>query len=362
MKRVSRPEVVVVTGASAGVGRATVQKLAERGAHIGLIARGRDGLEGARREVEDAGGRALVAPADVADPAEVEAAADAIEQALGPIDVWINCAMATVYSPIAELSADEVRRVMEVGYLGYVHGTMAALSRMRARGRGKIVQVSSSLAFRGIPLQAPYCAAKAAIVRFTESLIAELLHEESAISVSMVHLPALDTPQFDWAVARTARQPQPVPPVYDPDVAADAIVWAAHHERRSLSVTASVKKVIVANRVAPALLDRHLARRGYAMQQSDRPLDPNRPTNLWEPVPYDAGARGTYGEAARRRSPMLWLDTHRGAIALGLSAIGLALAWRRYARLAASRGLDRRALVDAGEPTDRRAPAPERHA
>jgi NAD(P)-dependent dehydrogenase (short-subunit alcohol dehydrogenase family) len=324
-----KPEVVVVTGASAGVGRATVRKLAAQGAHIGLLARGRAGLEGARREVEELGGRALVLPTDVSKPEEVEMAADAVERELGPIDVWINCAMVTIYSPIAELSAAEVRRVTEVGYLGYVHGTMSALSRMRQRDRGKIVQVSSSLAFRGIPLQAPYCAAKAAIRGFTDSLIAELRHEGSRISVSMVHLPAVDTPQFDWALARTERQPMPVPPIFAPEVAADAIVWAAHHDRRELTVTASAMKLVLLGKAAPSALDRYLGKKGYDMQQSDRLLDPNRATNLWEPVSYDAGAHGSYGEKAKQRSPMLWLAEHRSAAVgalVGALALGTAVA------------------------------------
>ncbi len=317
-----KPEVVVVTGASAGVGRATVRKLAERGAYVGLIARGREGLEEARREVEDLGGRALVLPADVAHAEEIEVAAETVEKELGPIDVWINCAMVTIYSPIAELSAAEVRRVTEVGYLGYVHGTLAALERMRRRDRGKIVQVSSSLAFRGIPLQAPYCAAKAAIRGFTESLIAELMHERSGISVTMVHLPAVNTPQFDWALARTARQPQPVPPYYDPEVAAEAIVWAAHHHRRELTVGASAKRLVMMSKTAPGLVDRYLAQKGHDMQQSDRPLDAERPTNLWEPVPYDMGAHGSYEEKARHKSRLLWLDEHRRTLLLGALAIG----------------------------------------
>lgn len=327
-----RREVVVVTGASAGVGRATVRAFADRGAHLGLIARGREGLEEARREVEDRGGRALVLPADVARFEEVELAAEAVERELGPIDVWINNAMVTIYSPISELSADEVRRVMEVGFLGYVHGTMAALARMRPRDRGKIVQVSSSLAFRGIPLQAPYCAAKAAIKNFTDSLIAELLHERSHVSVSLVHLPALNTPQFDWALARTERQPMPVPPYFEPEVGAEAIYWAAHHDRRELTVGASAKKLKLLSKTMPSAVDRYLGEKGFDMQQSDRPLDPERPTNLWDPVPYDMGAHGSYEEGSKKKSPITWMDEHRGAFLLGALALGAAAAWRASKR------------------------------
>src|SRR5437868_5718918 len=233
-----RPQVVVITGASAGVGRATVREFARHGAHVGLLARGVDGLEQARREVEEAGGRALVLPTDVADAEAVEAAAAAVEAELGPIDVWVNNAMASVFSPVKLMTAAEVKRVTEVTYLGVVYGTLAALKRMLPRDRGVIVQVGSALAYRGIPLQAAYCAAKHAIQGFTESLRCELLHDDSRVRVTMVHLPAMNTPQFDWVKSRMPREPQPVPPIYAPEIAADAIVWAATHRRRELSVGA----------------------------------------------------------------------------------------------------------------------------
>ena len=229
-------EVVVITGASAGVGRALVREFARRGAWIGLLARGPDGLEAARIEVEDAGGRALVLPTDVADADAVEAAASAVEQTFGPIDIWINNAMVSVFSPVREMTAAEFRRVTEVTYLGIVHGTLAALRRMLSRDRGTIVQVGSALAYRGTPLQSAYCGAKHAVQGFTESLRSELLHDGSRVRVTMVQLPALNTPQFSWVKSRLPREPQPVPPIFQPEVAARAIYWSAHHHRRELSI------------------------------------------------------------------------------------------------------------------------------
>ncbi|MGH7231824.1 MAG: SDR family oxidoreductase, partial [Nitrospiraceae bacterium] len=231
-----RPEVVVVTGASAGVGRATVRAFAKQGSHIGLLARGREGLEGARREVEEVGGQALVVPTDVADPDQVEAAAEVVEREFGPIDIWVNNAMVSVLSPVKEMTAAEFRRVTDVTYLGYVHGTLSALRRMHPRDRGVIIQVGSALAYRAIPLQSAYCGAKHAIQGFTESLRSELIHDGSHVRVTIVQLPAVNTPQFSWIKSRMPRHPQPVPPIYQPEVIADAIVWAAHHDRRELSV------------------------------------------------------------------------------------------------------------------------------
>jgi NAD(P)-dependent dehydrogenase (short-subunit alcohol dehydrogenase family) len=231
MSRVGEPEVVVVTGASAGVGRATVRAFARQGASIGMVARGREGLEAAAKEVESEGGRALILPLDVADAQAVEGAAARVEGELGPIDVWVNNAMTSVFAPLKEVASDEFRRVTEVTYLGVVHGTMAALRRMLPRDRGTIVQVGSALAYRGIPLQSAYCGAKHAIQGFTESLRSELLHDNSHVRVTMVQLPALNTPQFDWVLSRLPNRPQPVPPIYQPEVAAEAIVWAAHHGR-----------------------------------------------------------------------------------------------------------------------------------
>src|SRR3954466_8570725 len=260
--------VVVVTGASAGVGRATAIAFASRGARVALLARGRAGLEGARRDVVNAGGVAFPLPVDVADADGIELAAAAIERELGPIDVWVNNAMTSVFSPVKEMTADEFRRVTEVTYLGVVHGTLSALRRMLPRDRGAIVQVGSALAYRGIPLQAAYCGAKHAIQGFTESLRCELLHDGSGVQVSMVHLPAMNTPQFDWVKSRLPRRPQPVPPIYQPEVAADAIVWAAGHRRRELSVGAMTAAVIWGNKVAPGLGDRYLAATGFDSQQT----------------------------------------------------------------------------------------------
>jgi len=317
-----REQVVVITGASAGVGRATARAFARRGAAVGLLARGRDGLEGARRDVEALGGRALAVPADVADPGQVEAAADAVETQLGPIDVWVNNAMVSVFSPIVEMTPDEVRRVTEVTYLGQVYGTLAALRRMRPRNRGTIVQVGSALAFRGIPLQAAYCAAKHAVQGFTESLRAELLHEGSRVHVGLVHLPALNTPQFDWVKSRLPRRAQPVPPVFQPEVAAQAILYAVDHRVRELAVGFPTLLAIWANRLAPAAVDRYLARTGYRSQQTDEPEDPHRPHNLWSPVPGDAGAHGRFDQRAHGQSLHLWLVTHRRWLAAGAAALG----------------------------------------
>jgi NAD(P)-dependent dehydrogenase (short-subunit alcohol dehydrogenase family) len=323
--------IVAITGASAGVGRATVRRFAKSGANIALMARGRDGLDAAREEVERAGGRALVLPLDVADAAQVDAAAERIEAELGPIDVWINNAMVSVFSPINEMTAEEFRRVTEVTYLGCVHGTLAALRRMRPRNRGVIVQVGSGLAYRAIPLQSAYCAAKHAARAFTDSLRCELLHDRSGVRVAMVHLPALNTPQFRWVKSRLPRKAQPVPPIFQPEVAADAIYFAAHNPRREFFVGLPTVEANIANKVAPGMLDRFLARHGYDSQQHDGAEDPNRPHNLWEPLPGDHGAHGVFDNRAKRWSPQWWLNKHRAAIALGVAAVAVsgALALRR---------------------------------
>lgn len=329
----SAAEVVVITGASAGVGRATVRRFARKGARIGLIARGRDGLEGARREVEEAGGTALVLPTDVADFAQVSAAAAAVEQRLGPIDAWINVAMTSVFAPVKETRPEEYARVTEVTYLGYVYGTLAALERMLPRDRGVIVQASSALAFRSIPLQSAYCAAKHAIVGFTESLRCELIHDRSRVRVSMVHLPALNTPQFCWSRSRMPRRPQPVPPIFQPEVAAEALHYAAHHDRRDIEVGFPTVKAILGNRVAPGLLDRYLARKGYTAQQTDEPAEPDRPDNLWQPLPGDFGAHGRFDHRAKASSRQLWIDLHRGIVGVAaLCAAGLAAAGIHHLR------------------------------
>src|SRR5216110_1966452 len=310
-----KPEVIVITGASAGVGRATVQAFARRGAQLGLIARGPDGLEAARKEVEQLGGSALVFAVDVANAEKVEEAAARVEEEFGPIDIWINNAMVSVFSPVKEMTAEEFHRVTEVTYLGVVYGTLAALRRMLPRDRGSIVQVGSALAYRGIPLQAAYCGAKHAIQGFTESLRCELLHDKSKVHVAMVQLPAMNTPQFDWVKSRLPREPQPVPPIYQPEIAADAIVWAAAHRRRELSVGAPTAAAIWSNKIASALLDRYLAKTGYDAQQTDQPADPARPDNLWTPLPGDHGAHGRFAARTTNSSPQTWANEHIAMLA-----------------------------------------------
>ena len=295
-------EVVVVTGASAGVGRAVARRFAQDGAQIGLIARSREGLDAARREVEQAGGRALVLPCDVADWDGVESAATAVEEALGPIDVWINNAMTTVFAPFKDIDPDEFKRATEVTYLGTVWGTKSAMKRMQPRNRGSIVLVGSALAYRGIPLQAPYCGAKHAIKGFFESVRTELMHDGSNVRISMVQLPGLNTPQFEHCRSKMPNLPQPMPPFYEPEVAADAIHWAAHHDRRELFVGGPTFKTIWGEKLAPWLVDRVLAKQGYSGQQTDQPVNGDRPDNLFEPVPGDPGAHGPFDDRARRRS------------------------------------------------------------
>jgi NAD(P)-dependent dehydrogenase (short-subunit alcohol dehydrogenase family) len=309
----SRSRVVVVTGASAGVGRAAAKAFAREGARLALIARGKAGLEAAQRDVKSLGGEAIVIPLDVADAAGIENAAERIEQELGPIDVWVNNAMASVFSPIKEMTADEFKRVTEVTYLGYVYGTLAALKRMLPRDRGIIIQVGSALAYRGIPLQAAYCAAKHAIQGFVDSLRCELLHDKSRVRVTMIEMPALNTPQFSWVKSRLPRKAQPVPPIFQPEVAAEAIVYASHTPRREIFVGMPTVAAIGVNKIAPGLLDHYLARTGYDSQQHDGPEDPYRPNNLWEPVDADSdhGAHGSFDARATFHSPQLWTSTHR---------------------------------------------------
>ena len=314
-------EVVVITGASAGVGRATARKFARHGARIALLARGTDGLEAAQCEVEELGGTAIVIPVDVANAEQVEAAAARVEIDLGEIDIWINNAMASVFSPIKEMTPGEFRRVTEVTYLGCVYGTLAALKRMLPRDRGVIVQVGSALAYRGIPLQSAYCAAKHAVQGFCDSLRCELLHDKSGVRLTMVQLPALNTPQFGWVKSRLPRKAQPVPPIFQPEVAAEAIYFAAHNPRREFYVGLPSVKAIVANKIAPGLLDHFLARNGYESQQYDGEEDPNRPDNLWQPVPGDHGAHGAFDARARSWSPQLWTSEHRAWLALGVVAL-----------------------------------------
>lgn len=321
------PEVVVVTGASAGVGRTAARKFAGHGARVALLARGRDGLEVAREEVEDAGGEALVLPVDVADAEAVEDAARRVEDELGPIDIWVNDAMTTIYSPVKDLAAEDFRRATEVTYLGTVHGTMAALRRMLPRDKGTIVQVGSALSYRAIPLQSAYCGAKHAMRGFTDSLRTELMHERSSVRVTMPQMPGLNTPQFSVNKNNMPCHPQPVPPIYQPEVAAEAIYWAAHHPRREMYVGLSSAITIVGNKLFPGLGDRYLARTGYTGQQTDRPADPSSQNNLYDPVPGDHGAHGIFDGSSHKSSPQLWANTHRGwlAAAAGVAA-GAALA------------------------------------
>jgi NAD(P)-dependent dehydrogenase (short-subunit alcohol dehydrogenase family) len=316
---------VVVTGASAGVGRAIAREFGRRGDSVGLLARGEDGLAAARKDVVERGGRALGVRTDVADADQVEAAAESVESELGPIDVWVNNAVATIFSPVRDVTAAEFRRATDVTYLGTVHGTMAALRRMLPRDRGTIVQVGSALAYRAIPLQASYCGAKHAVKGFTESLRCELLHDRSRVHVTMVHLPALNTPQFSIGRTRMPRHPKPVPPILQPEIAADAVVWASGARRREIFVGGSTVLAILGSRISPSLGDLYLARTGYESQQTDEAVDPERPDNLFEPVPGDHGARGIFDQEAHARSLQLWLTKHGGWLVV---AAGGALAAR----------------------------------
>jgi NAD(P)-dependent dehydrogenase (short-subunit alcohol dehydrogenase family) len=332
-----RVDVVVITGASAGLGRAIARAYGRRRARVGLLARGRDGLNAARREIEEAGGEAIVLPTDVSESAQVEAAAQTVEERFGPIDIWINNAMVSVLSPIKEMTAQEFRRVTEVTYLGVVHGTLSALRRMLPRNQGVIVQVGSALAYRGIPLQAAYCGAKHAIQGFTDSLRCELLHDRSAVRVTMIQLPALNTPQFEWVKTRLPFSPQPAPPIFQPEVAAEAIVWAAEHDRPELYVGASTVAAIVGDKIAPRIGDWYLARTGYSSQQTDEPVAPGRPDNLWQPLAGDHGAHGTFDDRAHGHSSYFWLTTRRRTIGVGAVAVGAFIAtvikrWRSSRR------------------------------
>jgi NADP-dependent 3-hydroxy acid dehydrogenase YdfG len=322
--------VVVITGASAGVGRATAREFGRRGDAVALLARNEDGLRAAAREIDELGGRALAIPTDVADAAQVEAAAERATAELGDIDVWVNDAMASVLAPVWEIEPDELRRVTEVTYLGQVYGTMAALRRMRPRDRGAIVQVGSALAYRGIPLQSAYCGAKHAIRGFTDSVRTELMHTGSGVHVTMVHLPALNTTQFGMVRTRMPRRPRPVAPVYQPEVAARAIVWASEHpERRELWVGGSTAMTILGSRLAPgALADRYLARTGFDSQQTDQPADEQRRRTdyLFEPLPGDHGAHGEFGAESKDRSRQAWVAERRNALAAAGAAAAGALA------------------------------------
>src|SRR6266576_2017744 len=321
VKPQSRSKVVVVTGASAGVGRATVRAFAKRGARIGLIARGRDGLAGALADVESLGGKALILPCDMANADEEEAAAGLVEEEFGPIDIWVNNAMVSVFSPVKEMTADEYKRVTEVTYLGVVYGTLSALRRMLPRDRGCIVQVGSALAYRSIPLQSAYCGAKHAVEGFTQSVRCELLHDKSNVRITMVQLAAMNTPQFSWVKSRLPREPQPVPPIYQPEIAAEAIVYAAQHDRREIQVGLPTVVAIEVNKIMPGMIDRYLARTNYEAQQTDEPVEPDRRDNLWSPVSGDHGAHGTFDDRASDSSPQLWTNMNRRWLALGCGAV-----------------------------------------
>jgi NAD(P)-dependent dehydrogenase (short-subunit alcohol dehydrogenase family) len=329
-------QVVVVTGASAGIGRAVVQAYAARGAQVALLARGERGLHAAAEEVRQVGGKALVLPTDMADSDQVFAAAEQVESGFGPIDVWVNVAFTTVFAPFREIRPEEYRRVTEVTYMGYVYGTMAALQRMRPRDRGTIVQVGSALAYRGIPLQSAYCGAKHAIQGFNEALRCELLHDKSGVHVTMVQMPAVNTPQFSWVLSRLPKQAQPVPPIYQPEIAAAAVLYAADHpRRREYWVGGSTVGTLIGNAVAPGLLDRYLARTGFSSQQTEQPRPADQPVNLWEPADgpdgKDFGPHGRFDSRSTTRSYQLWASQHHGAVggALAAAAGGALALWKR---------------------------------
>lgn len=315
MSRPDTPEVVVITGSSGGVGRAVAHSFAKRGAHIGLLARGEAGLDGCRVEVESFGGKALVLPTDVSQTGQVEAAADAVEREFGPIDVWVNDAMATVFASFLQTSAEEFKRATEVTYLGAVYGTMAALKRMVPRDHGTVVQVGSALAYRAIPLQAAYCGAKFAIRGFSDTVRTELMHDKSKVWITMVQLPAVNTTQFTWCRSKLPNHPQPVPPIYQPEVPAETVYYAAHHHRREIFCGGPAVMAILGNKLLPGIADHYLAHTGFKSQQiPGMPVPPDRPDNLFEPVPSEAATHGIFDAQAHDSSYQVWATTHRSVL------------------------------------------------
>jgi len=323
MARIGTPEqeVIVITGASGGVGRAVAHAFARPGACIALLARGVRGLEGARREVEAAGARCLIFKVDVADEAQVEQAAASVEAEWGRIDIWVNNAMVTTFGAVSSLTGEQIKRATEVTYLGAVYGTLSALKRMRARDRGVIVQVGSALAYRAIPLQAPYCAAKHALRGFTDALRCELIHDASHVRLAMVHLSAFNTPQFDWALNLVGKRPMPVPPIFQPELAAEAIVWAARHPRREVFVGWPSVKAVFGNKLLPNYADRKLAKDGYTGQITDQPVPEGACANLYEPCDVDPGAHGRFDEQAKTSSAQWWFTTRRRKVGAGVLAV-----------------------------------------
>ena len=332
--------IAVVTGASSGVGRAIARTFGDEGARVALIARNLDGLEAAARELRERNVGALVLPLDVSDAKAVDEAAQRVVDEWGAIDIWVNDAMVSVFSPISEMNAEEFRRVMDVNYLGYVHGTLAALRHMRPRNSGVLVQIGSALAYRSIPLQSAYCASKAAIRGFTDSLRSELIRERSRVSVTMLQLPAVNTPQFEVVRNRLPEHPQPVPPIYQPEVIAKAAVHAVLKPRREMWIGWSTTKAIIGQRFIPGFLDRYLSTRAWETQET-RDLPAGHPLkherdNVDSPIPGDRGAHGPFDSKARTFSPKLWARTHRGWLALAGALVAASILWKPLRRAVTS--------------------------